>query len=154
VISSVDGCEHTLLYFSGTGRASQEMGRSGSCQKALVGFCNSVCCCWLFMGWISRWGSLRMVFPSVSATYFVSVTPSMFILFPLLIRIKVSILRSSFFLSFMWFCELYLGYAIPKVLHPPTPLPTHFHFLALAFPCTGAYKVCLSNEPLFPVMAD
>jgi hypothetical protein len=26
--------------------------------------------------------------------------------------------------------------------------------LALAFPCTGAYKVCLSNEPLFPVMAD
>jgi hypothetical protein len=38
--------------------------------------------------------------------------------------------------------------------HPPTPLPTHSHFLALAFPCTGAYKVCLSNGPLFPVMAD
>jgi hypothetical protein len=36
----------------------------------------------------------------------------------------------------------------------PTPLPTHSHFLALAFPCTGAYKVCLSNGPLFPVMAD
>jgi hypothetical protein len=36
----------------------------------------------------------------------------------------------------------------------PTPLPTHSHFLALVFPCTGAYKVCKSNGPLFPVMAD
>ncbi|KRY63349.1 hypothetical protein T11_2630 [Trichinella zimbabwensis] len=23
----------------------------------------------------------------------------------------------------------------------PTPLPTHSHFLALAFPCTEAYKL-------------
>jgi hypothetical protein len=37
---------------------------------------------------------------------------------------------------------------------PPTPLPTHSHFLALAFPFTGAYKVCKSKGPLFPVMAD
>jgi hypothetical protein len=29
----------------------------------------------------------------------------------------------------------------------PTPLPTHSPFLALAFPCTGAYKVCKSNGP-------
>jgi hypothetical protein len=36
----------------------------------------------------------------------------------------------------------------------PTPLPTHSPFLALAFPCTGAYKVCLSNGSLFPEMAD
>ena len=35
----------------------------------------------------------------------------------------------------------------------PAPLPTHSPFLALAFPCTGAYKVCKSNGPLFPVMA-
>jgi hypothetical protein len=50
----------------------------------------------------------------------------------------------------------YISNAIPKVPHtlPPTPLPTHSHFLALAFPCTGAYKVCMSNGPLFPVMAD
>jgi hypothetical protein len=27
----------------------------------------------------------------------------------------------------------------------PTPLPTHSPFLALEFPCTGAYKVCKSN---------
>jgi hypothetical protein len=36
----------------------------------------------------------------------------------------------------------------------PTPLPTHSPFLALAFPCTWAYKVCKSNGPLFAVMAD
>jgi hypothetical protein len=38
--------------------------------------------------------------------------------------------------------------------YPPTPLPTHSPFLALAFPCTGAYKVCKSNGPLFAVMAN
>jgi hypothetical protein len=26
--------------------------------------------------------------------------------------------------------------------------------LALAFPCTGAYKVCNTKGPLFPVMVD
>jgi hypothetical protein len=36
----------------------------------------------------------------------------------------------------------------------PQPLPTHSHFLALAFPCTGAYKVCKSNGALFLEMAD
>jgi hypothetical protein len=43
----------------------------------------------------------------------------------------------------------------PPYPPPPTSLPAHSHlFLALAFPCTGAYKVCKSNGPLFPVMAD
>ena len=37
---------------------------------------------------------------------------------------------------------------------PPNPLPINSPFLALAFPCTGAYKVCKSKGPLFPVMAD
>ena len=36
----------------------------------------------------------------------------------------------------------------------PAPLPTHSRFLALAFPCTGAYKVCKTKGPLFPVMAN
>jgi hypothetical protein len=58
---------------------------------------------------------------------------------------------------------VYIFNAIPKVPHthppnplptPPNPLPTHSPFLALAFPCTGAYKVCKSNGPLFAVMAD
>jgi hypothetical protein len=51
---------------------------------------------------------------------------------------------------------IYISNVIPKVTHtlPPNPLPTHSHFLALAFPCTGAYKACKSNGSLFPVMAD
>jgi hypothetical protein len=65
------------------------------------GFGNCIC--------IPRWGSLWMVIHSVSAPHFVSVTPSMGILFPLLIRIKVSTLWSSFFLSFMWFVNCILG---------------------------------------------
>jgi hypothetical protein len=50
----------------------------------------------------------------------------------------------------------YISNAIPKVPHtlPPTSLPAHSHFLALAFPCTRAYKICMSNGCLFPVMAD
>jgi hypothetical protein len=37
---------------------------------------------------------------------------------------------------------------------PPTPLPTHSHFLALEFPYTEAYKVCKTKGPLFPMMAN
>jgi hypothetical protein len=36
----------------------------------------------------------------------------------------------------------------------PAPLPIHSCFLALAFPDTGAYKVCNTKGPLFPVMAN
>jgi hypothetical protein len=57
------------------------------------------------MGWIPKWGSLWMVIPLVSAPNFVSVTPSMGILFPRLRRIDVSMLWSSFFLSFMCFAN-------------------------------------------------
>jgi hypothetical protein len=37
-------------------------------------------------------------------------------------------------------------------IHSPdsASLPTHSHFLALAFLCTGAYKVCKTRGPLFP----
>jgi hypothetical protein len=46
---------------------------------------------------------------------------------------------------------VYIFNAITKVpqTHPPNPLPTHCPFLALGFPCTGAYKVCKSSGPLF-----
>jgi hypothetical protein len=47
------------------------------------------------MGWIPRWGSLCMVLPSASAPNFVSVTPSMGILFPILRRNEVVGLPSS-----------------------------------------------------------
>ena len=43
-------------------------------------------------------------------------------------------------------------FPIPS-LHP-APLPTHSPFLALAFPCTVAYKVSKSKGPLFLVMAN
>ena len=68
---------------------------------------------------------------------------------------------SFFFPLFFPFFKLgifliYIFNVIPKVPHtqPPNPLPTHCPFLALAFPCTGAYKVCKSNGPLFAVMTD
>jgi hypothetical protein len=57
-----------------------------------------------------------MVHPFVTAPNFVSVTPSMGVLFPFLRKGKVSTLWSSFFLNFMRLasCILYLGY--PKFL--------------------------------------
>jgi hypothetical protein len=63
------------------------------------------------MGWIPGYGSLYMVHPFVSAPNFVSVTPSMGVLFSLQRRGIVSTLQSSF-LSFMCLANyiLYLGY--------------------------------------------
>jgi hypothetical protein len=55
-----------------------------------------------------HWGSLQIVFLSVSAPNFDSVTPSMGILFPILKRNEVSTLWSSF-LSFMCFANCILG---------------------------------------------
>jgi hypothetical protein len=52
---------------------------------------------------------------------------------------------------------IYISNAIPKVpytLPHAAPLPTHSHFLALAFPCTGVYKVCKTKGPLFPMTTD
>jgi hypothetical protein len=73
---------------------------------------------------------------------------------PMVVNINV-----NFFFLFSFLLGIFLVYifnAIPKVphTHPPNPLPTHSPFLALAFPCTGAYKACKSNGPLFAVMAD
>jgi hypothetical protein len=67
----------------------------------------------------------------------------------------------SFFFFFFPFFIRYLAHLhfqcytkSPPYPPTPTPLPAHSPFLALAFPCSGAYKVCVSNGPLFPVMAD
>jgi hypothetical protein len=86
VLSPIVGWEHLPLYLSGTGRASQETAISGSCQQTIVGIHNSVCVWWLYVGYIHRWGSLWMTFPSVSTPHFVSVSLSIGILFPLLRR--------------------------------------------------------------------
>jgi hypothetical protein len=109
VFHPIDDCEHPLLYLPGTGIASQETAISGSCQQNLAGICNSVSVWWLIMGWIPGWGSLCMVLLSVSSPNFVSVAPSMGILFPILRRNEVSTLWYSFFLSFMCFANCILG---------------------------------------------
>jgi hypothetical protein len=107
----IDGCEHPLLCLPGTGIASQETAISGSFQQNLAGLCNSVCVWWLIMGWTPGWGSLWMVHPFVSAPNFVSVTPSMGVLFPILRRgLNVHTLVFVL-LEFHVFCKLYLGYS-------------------------------------------
>jgi hypothetical protein len=77
-----------------------------------------------------------------------------------LFSIMLYLKRSTHFFFFPFFIR-YLAHLhfqcytkSPPYPPTPTPLPTHSPFLALAFPCTGAYKVCVSNGPLFPVMAD
>jgi hypothetical protein len=51
---------------------------------------------------------------------------------------------------------IYISNATPKVpqTHPSTLLPSHSHFMTLAFPCTEAYKVSNTKEALLPVMAN
>ena len=112
VIHPLADCEHPLLCLLGPGIVSQETAISGSFQQNLASVCNGVTVWRLIMGWIPGYGSLKMVHPFVSAPNFVSVTPSMGVLFPLLRRGIVSTLQSSFFLSFMCLgnCILYLGY--------------------------------------------
>ena len=107
---TIDDCERLLLYFPGTGIASQETVISGSFQQNLASICNSVWAWWLIMGWIPGWGSLWMFHPFILAPNFVSVTPFMGILFPILRRYeKVSTYWSSLFLIFLCFSNCVLG---------------------------------------------
>jgi hypothetical protein len=72
--------------------------------------------------------------------------------------------QTTFIFFFIFFFPFFIRYLAhlhfqcytkrPPYPPTPTPLPTHSPPLALAFPCTGAHKVCVSNGPLFPVMAD
>jgi hypothetical protein len=89
VFHPIADCEHPLLCLPGTGLASQETAISGSFQQNLAGVCNSVCVWWLIIGWIPGCGSLWMAHPFVSAPKFVSVTPSMGVLFPILRKNEV-----------------------------------------------------------------
>jgi hypothetical protein len=58
------------LYLSGFGKASQEAAISGFYQQALPGIHHKVQVLWLCLGWIPRWGSLWMAFPSAPAPHF------------------------------------------------------------------------------------
>jgi hypothetical protein len=55
VLSPMDGCEHLLLYLSGTGRGSQGTAISCSCQQALVATHSSVWVWWLYMVWVPKY---------------------------------------------------------------------------------------------------
>ena len=108
VFHLIDDCEHPLLYLPGTGIASYETAISGSLQN-LAGICNSVWVWWLIMGWIPRWGSLWIIHPFILAPNFVSVTPFMGILFPIIRKNEESIYWSSLFLIFLCFANCILG---------------------------------------------
>jgi hypothetical protein len=63
------------ILLSCSGRASQETAISGSCEHALLCTHSSVWVWCLYMGWIPRWSSLWMAFPSVFALHLVPVFP-------------------------------------------------------------------------------
>ena len=71
----------------------------------------------------------------------------------------VSLFLFFFFLSIFYqifssFTFQMLSRKSPIYYPCPAPFSTHSYFLALAFPSTGAYKVCKTQGPLFPMMAD
>jgi hypothetical protein len=71
------------------------------------------------------------------------------------VQTTLSVRTANIFLILLDIFFIYISNAIPKVPYTlPASLPTHSHFLALAFPCTEAYKVCKTKGPLFPVMAN
>jgi hypothetical protein len=109
VFHPIDDCEHPLLYLPGTGIASYETVIPGSLQQNHAGICNSVWVWWLIMGWIPGWGSLWIAHPFFLAQNFVSVTPFMGILFPIVKRKEVSTLWSSLFLIILCFANSSLG---------------------------------------------
>jgi hypothetical protein len=108
VIHPIHDYGHPLLYLPGIGIDSHERATSGCYQPNLSGIFNSVWVWWLYMGWIPGVGSLWMVFPSILAPNFVSVTPSMSTLFPNLRKKELPTLWSSFFSSFMCFANCIL----------------------------------------------
>jgi hypothetical protein len=109
VFHLIDDCEHPFLYLPGTDIASYETAIRGSLQQNFLALCNSVWIQWLIMAWIPRWCSLSIVHPFVLPPNFVSATPFMGILFPLLRRNEVSTHWSSVFLIFLCFANCILG---------------------------------------------
>ena len=88
-----------------------------------------------YPGWSIFW----MVIPSVSASHYVAVTRSMGIFFLILIRIKVSSLWSSFFLSFVCFAFCILG--IPRFWAniPLSASTCHMCSFVIGLPYSGWY---------------
>ena len=106
VIHPIADCEHPLLCLLGPSIVSQETTICGTFQQNLASVCNGVIVWKLIMGWIPGYGSLYMVHPFVSAPNFVSISPSMGILFPILGRNEVITNWSSFLNFFLCVLEV------------------------------------------------
>ena len=101
----MDGCEHHFCICQALEEHLRRQLYQAPVSKSLMA---SKIGARLYIGWIPRWGSLRMVILIFSAPHFVSVTPSMGILFLLLRRVKILTFWSSF-LKFMCFVNCILG---------------------------------------------
>jgi hypothetical protein len=70
------------------------------------------------------------------------------------INFKYCSIHLDFFIRYLFHLHFQCYPKSPP--HPPTPTPppNHSYFLALAFPCPEAYKICKTNRLLFPMMAN
>ena len=99
IFNPKSGCKNVPYYLSLSCGASEETPIAGSCQKALIVIFHIVWVWCLYVGWISRWGRLRMAFASFSALHLVSTFPPVTIMF---------ILLFFFFLTFNIVCYVYM----------------------------------------------
>jgi hypothetical protein len=98
---------------------------------------------------------------SLSSPYYLSLSqkgfPNIFFIFFNFLLDVFFIYISHIFIRYFLYIHFkfqMLSQKFPIPIPCPAPLPTHSCSLALAFPCTGGYKICITKRPLFPVMAD
>jgi len=108
ILSSMVGWEHSPLYMSCSGCASQETAKSGSCQHALLGI-STIVWVWYVYGLDLQVGqALDGHFFSLCSALCLHISFHVYFLFPLLRRTEASTLWSPF-LSFMWSMGYILG---------------------------------------------
>mgnify|MGYP006981809438 CR=1 FL=1 len=117
IFNPKSGCKNVPYYLSLSCGASEETPIAGSCQKALIVIFHIVWVWCLYVGWISRWGRLRMAFASFSAPHLVSTFLPVTIMFILLF----------FFLTFNIVCYVYM--------------PGSFLFFNLFIICPGRFRL-------------
>jgi hypothetical protein len=99
------------------------------------------------MGWLPKWGNLWMVVPSVSASLFVSVTPSMGILFPLLRKILSFWANIHISVKAYHLCSFVIGLP-PLGGYPPDPsifLRIELHYFLLPCPPSSPFQMPFSK---------
>ena len=91
------------------------------------------------------------IYTIISSTKCYILTASFLICIPLIsVCWRIALARTFFYWVFISFTFPMLSQMSPT---PTTPPPTHSHLLALALSCIEAYKACMTNGPLFPLMA-